>query len=298
MYDVSLGISKLLAPFIPFITEEIYQNLRTNEMPESVHLCDYVKSEKAEINQKLEDGMEKIRSLVEAGRALRSKIGVKVRYPLSHAIIVCDKKVEESIKDLLDLLNEEINVKQITFERDTYKFITKSVKPNHSTIGPRFKEKSKAVVSKIEQMDKNRLYEELIKNKKIVVKINGEKIILTKDDFEIVETEKEHIARTETEYAILLLDTTLTPELKAEGFAREIVRRIQSMRKELDLDVEDKIATQIKVKTDKKRDLQGWKEYIKEETRSRDISFTDKSSGKLVKKWKIDELEAEIGISK
>ncbi len=298
MYDIFLGISKLLAPFIPFITEDVYLNLRTNEMPESVHLCNYVQVNDKQINNQLEEGMGKIRALVEAGRALRSKIGVKIRYPLSNAIIVCDKKIEDSISHLLDLLNEEINVKQITFERDTSKFFTKSVKPNHSTIGRRLKEKSKVVVSKIEQMDKNRLYEELIKNKKIVIKIDSEKIILTKDDFEIVETEKEHIARIETEYAILLLDTTLTPELEAEGFAREIVRRIQSMRKELDLDVEDRIVTQIKVEADKKKALQGWKDYIKEETRSKNISFTDKSSGKLVKKWKIDELEAEIGISK
>jgi len=297
MYDVFLGLSKLLAPFIPFITEDVYLNLKTNEMPESVHLCDYVQLNDKQINNQIEDGMGKIRALVEAGRALRSKIGIKVRYPLSNAILVCDKKIEDSIKHLLDLLNEEINVKQIRFQRDISNFITKSLKPNHSTIGRRFKEKSKIIVNKIEQMDKIRLYEELIKNKKIVFKINGEKITLTKDYFDIVETEKEHIARTETEFAILLLDTTLTLELEAEGFAREIVRRIQSMRKELDLDVEDRIITQIKVGADKKKALQGWKDYIKEETRSRDISFTEKSSGKLVKKWKIDELDAEIGIS-
>jgi isoleucyl-tRNA synthetase len=298
MFDVFLGLSKLLAPFIPFITEDVYLNLRTDDMPESVHLCDYVESDEKKINKQLEEGMEKIRALVEAGRALRSKIGIKVRYPLSSAVIVCDKKIEDSINSLLDLLNEEINVKDISFERDTSKFITKSIKPNYSNLGKRLREKSKAVVGKIEQMDMKKVYEDITKNKKITIDIDGEKINLTKDDFDIIETEKEHIARTETEDAILLIDTTLTKELKTEGLAREIVRRIQSMRKELDLDVEDRISTQIKVDYDKKKALQNWDKYIKTETRSKELVFSEKPSGKLVKKWKIDELEAEIGISK
>ena len=297
MYDVFLGLSKLLAPFIPFITEEVYLNLRTNDIPESVHLCDYIEPDKKQMDEKLEEGMKQIRALVEVGRALRSKIGVKVRYPLSNATLACEKKVEDSIKDLLDLLNEEINVKQISFEKDTSKFMTKSVKPNHSSIGRHLHEKAKIVLSKIEKMDKNKLYEELNKNKKIIVEVDDEKITLTKDDFEIVETEKEHIARTETEQITLILDTHLTPELEAEGFAREIVRRIQSMRKELDLDVEDRISTEIKVDKDKKTALQKWDDYIKGETRSKKIIFVDKPAGKLVKKWKIDEIEAEIGIS-
>jgi isoleucyl-tRNA synthetase len=298
MYDVFLGLSKLLAPFIPFITEDIYQNLRTNKTPESVHLCDYTKSDKKKINKNLEMGMEKIRALVEAGRALRSKIGIKIRYPLSKAVIVCDKNIEASIKNLLDLLNEEINVKKIMFERDISKFITKSIKPNYSNLGKRLKEKSKDVVIEIEKMDLKKIYDDLIKNKKITLNIGNEKINLTKDDFQIIETEKENFARTETENAILFIDTTLTAELKTEGLAREIVRRIQSMRKELDLDVEDRISTEINVSVDIQSALKNWNEYIKTETRSKDISFTDKPSGKLLKKWKIDELDAEIGISK
>ncbi|KYK22603.1 isoleucine--tRNA ligase [Thermoplasmatales archaeon SG8-52-2] len=298
MYDVCIGLSKLLAPFIPFITEDIYQNLRTDEMPESVHLCNYTKADNKKINKNLEEGMEKIRALVESGRALRSKIGIKVRYPLSRAIIVCDKKIETSIKDLLDLLNEEINVKEIMFERNISKFITKSIKPNYSNLGKRLKEKSKTVVIEIEKMDLKKVYDDLIKNKKITLNIENEKINLTKDDFQIIETEKENFARTETEDSILFIDTTLTPELKTEGLAREIVRRIQSMRKELDLDVEDRISTEINVSFDIESALKNWNDYIKTETRSKDISFTDKPSGKLVKKWKIDELDAEIGISK
>ena len=298
MYDICMGLCKLLAPFIPFITEEMYQNLRTNNMSESVHLCDYIKPNEKQINKKLEEGMEQIRALVEAGRALRSKIGIKVRYPLNSATLVCDKKVEDEIKGLLDLLNEEINVKNISFEQTSSKFMIKSIKPNPASIGKRLHEKAKNVLSKLEDMDKEKLFKDISKNNKIVIEIEKEKITLTKDDFNFIETEKDHIARTETEKVILLLDKRLSPELEAEGFAREIVRRVQSMRKELDLDVEDKIITEIFIDKNKQNALKKWLDYIKNETRSEKLIFSDKPSGKLIKKWKIDEIFAEIGIRK
>jgi len=298
IYEIFLGLSKLLAPFIPFITEEIYLNLKTDDMPESIHLCDYPEFNKKYINDELEKGMDKIRELVEIGRALRSKIGIKVRYPLKSATLICDLKIENLIKNLLDLLNEEINVKKISFEKDTSKFMIKTLKPSQSSIGKKFKEKAKIVFSEIEKLDKGKLYNDVMKNNKIEIKIDSEKIILTKEDFEIVEKEKEHIAKAGMEGIILLLDTALTPDLESEGFAREILRRIQSMRKELDLDVEDKIITEINVEVEKKAFLLKWEDYIKGETRSDKISFKDKPEGKLVKKWNIDDIQVEIGISK
>ena len=296
MYEIFLGLSKLIAPFIPFITEEIYQNLKTKDMPESIHLCDYVKFDEKLIDKLLEEGMEKIRDLVEVGRALRSKVGIKVRIPLSSATLVCDKKTEDSIKNLLDLLNEEINVKKISFERDTSKFMQKTLKPNHSKLGPKYKEKAKKIVEKIQELDKNKLYKEIQAKKFVKIRIENEEIKLMTEDFEIIESEKENIAKTQTDDATLILDTTLTDELEAEGFAREIVRRIQSMRKELDLDVEDKIKTEIKLDKNKVKSLQKWQDYISGETRSDKTSYVDKPSGKLVKKWKIDDIELEIGI--
>ena len=166
IYDIFIGIVKTLAPFIPFITEEIYQNIKTDEMPESIHLCDYLKSNDKTIDKNLEKAMERIRLLVEDARALRAKIGIKVRYPLSNAILVCEKDIEDSIRDLVELLNEEINVKNISFSRDTSDFTKKIIKPNHSKIGPRFKDKAKVILEKIENMDKNKLYEKIIIDRK------------------------------------------------------------------------------------------------------------------------------------
>jgi isoleucyl-tRNA synthetase len=298
MYDIFVDMSRLLAPFIPFITEEMYQNLKANEMSESIHLCKYPEVDNQLIDKSLEESMKKIRKLVEVGRSLRSKIGIKVRYPLNQATIVCDKKLEDSIKNLLDLLNEEINVKKISFSRNSNQFITKTLKPNHSSIGPRFKDKSKEIIEKINNMDTNKLYEYITKNNKITLEISGIKITLNKNDFETIKQVKSQYARTEIDNMILFMDTKMTSELEAEGFAREIVRRIQSMRKELDLDVEDKISTELQVDKSKINSLKSWEDYIKTETRSARISFVDKPDGDLIKEWKIDQLNAKIGIKK
>ena len=296
MYDIFIGLSKLLAPFIPFITDEIYQNLRTDDMPESIHLCDYLNSNKNVIDDRLEDGMNRIRELVEAGRALRSKVGIKVRIPLNSATIVCSKDIEILIKDLLDLLNEEINVKQITFKRDTSDFMIKKLKPNHSHIGPKYKEKAKKIVEQIEKIDDIKLYKDILENESIKIRFDNEEISLVKDDFEVFESEKENIASTKIEDITLFIDTTLTPELEAEGFAREIVRRIQSMRKELDLEVEKHIFTIIDISKDKQNMLKNWEAYIKEETRSDKYVYSDKPIGKLVKIWDIDNIKVKISV--
>jgi len=298
MYEIFIGLSQLLAPFIPFICEEIYQNLKTTDMAESVHLCDYLTIDEKAIDENLEQGMNRIRSLVESGRALRSKINIKGRYPLQSASIVCTKEIEKSTKPLLDLLKEELNVKTINYAQDTIAFMTKTVKPNYAHLGPKYKEKAKSIVQILSTKDTHQLYQQLQKKKEVIFTVGAEKIRLTPEDFEIAEHEKEHFAKATVQDIILFLDTTLTPMLEAEGLAREIIRRIQSMRKELNLHVEDRIQTEIALDKLKTTALQDWVDYIKEETRSKIVSFVDKPTGTLLKKWMIDELAVDIGIRK
>ena len=298
IYEIFMGLSKILAPFIPFISEEIYQNIKTNNMPQSIHLCDYVKTNEKYIDNNLETGMKEIRQLVEAGRALRSKIKIKVRYPLNKAILVCDKKTEDSLIDLLELLKEEINVKKISFERNSEKLIDKIVKPNHSTLGPKYKDKAKIIVEEIEKKDSKKLYETLKKEKEIKIMINKKEVTLSLEDFKIIEKVKDNIAKAYIEDIHLYLDTNLTYDLQAEGFSREIVRRIQSMRKELDLHVEDNIKTEISVEKQKQKMLEDWKDYIKEETRAEHIKFVENPKGDLIKNWNIDNNKIKISIKK
>lgn len=297
IYELFFGLSTLIAPFTPFIAEEIYQNLKTDSSSESVHLCDYPIVKESEINDELEEGMKQIKDLVEVGRALRSKIGINVRYPLSEAIIVCDTNVERKIIDLLDLLIEEINVKKITFERKTDKYINRKVKPNYAKLGPRLKEKMGLFNQRIKEFDPITLYQTLQEQDEISVDLQNEIISCTKDDFLVEEEEKGHIARTQAGDAILLLDTELTFELEAEGFARELVRRIQSMRKELDLDVEKHIHTEISLPEDQKKAIEQWKTYISHETRSDPFVLTSFANGNYLKTWTINEITVTIGIT-
>jgi isoleucyl-tRNA synthetase len=297
IYEIFLGLSELLAPFTPFITEEIYQNLRTKSMQESVHLCDFPEKDESKVNDELEKGMKQIRGLVEVGRALRSKIGINVRYPLPEAMLICDDHVEHQISDLLDLLIEEVNVKKISFERKTDKYINRKVKPNYAVLGPRLKQKMGLFNKIISEEDPIELYQTLQDQGSISVDVDGETITCSKDDFLVEEEEKEHIARTQAGDAILLLDTELTEELEAEGFARELVRRIQSMRKELNLDVEQHIQTQITIPNDQKNALSDWMDYIATETRSKPLDFSNEAQGKHVKEWEINEAKVLIAIT-
>ncbi|MDG6228552.1 MAG: isoleucine--tRNA ligase [Candidatus Thermoplasmatota archaeon] len=297
IYEIFVGLTQVIAPFTPFIAEEMYQNLRTDTMQESVHLCDYPLVNDTMIDEKLERGMQRIRDLVEVGRALRSKIGIKVRYPLASATIVCEKETEASLKGLIGLLMEELNVKEVLFQRTTDMFMDKLVKPNFAVLGPRLKEKAGLVQKTLMQMDMAMLFEELTQDGNVSVDVNGETVELSLDDFEIQQKVKDDIAETKTDDAILFLDTRLTEDLESEGFAREIVRRIQSMRKEMDLAVESQITTVLSVPKDKQQGLSSWIEYIKQETRSISLTFSDKAEGTFVKPWDIDELKVTIGIS-
>jgi len=297
IYEIFVGLTQVIAPFTPFIAEEMYQNLRTDTMQESVHLCDYPRVNESMIDENLERGMQQIRDLVEVGRALRSKIGIKVRYPLASATIVCEKEIETSLKGLIGLLMEELNVKEVLFQRTTDMFMDKLVKPNFAVLGPRLKEKAGLVQKILMQMDMAMLFEELQQDGNVSVDVNGETVELSLDDFEIKQKVKEDIAETNTDDAILFLDTCLTEELEAEGFAREIVRRIQSMRKEMDLSVESQISTVLSVPKDKQQGLSTWVAYIKQETRSISLTFSDTAEGTFVKPWDIDDLQVTIGIS-
>ncbi|KYK21021.1 isoleucine--tRNA ligase [Thermoplasmatales archaeon SM1-50] len=296
MYEIFVGLSQLLAPFIPFITEEMYQNLRTDAMPESVHLCDYPATDKKAIDEDLERSMELIRALVEAGRALRSKINIKGRQPLPSASIVCSKEIETSTQSLVELIKEELNVKTIGYERDASLFMTKTVKPKISHLGPKYKQKAKEIIQVLETQDMHLLYQQLLKQKEVVFTIGAETIRLTIDDFEIVEHEKKHYVKATEQDMTLFVETTVTDELETEGLAREIIRRIQSMRKELNLAVEDRIITEITLEEKIRTALEAWKDHIKEETRSKTVTFVNTPSGTLVKQWTIDDSNVDIGI--
>jgi isoleucyl-tRNA synthetase len=296
LYDVTLTLTTLLAPFTPFITEEMYQNLKTTTMPHSVHLCDYPTTNTNLIDHDLEDGMTRIRALVEAGRALRSKIQIKGRQPLPEAVIVTAPQIQTSLHPLISLLQEELNVKTVRFTLDTTDLTIQTATPKNAALGPRFKAKAKDVVKALEAIPNTDLTSQLLTHHHVTITLGTEKITLQDTDFDITEHEKPHYAKTQTPDASLFLDTTVTPELEAEGLARELIRRIQSMRKDLDLSVDDHITLDLHLPPHTNQSLHAWTTHIKDETRATTLTLTTTPTGRLVKTWDIDDLTITIGI--
>ncbi len=280
LYEVLMTLSKLLAPFVPFISEKIYKNLCDGE---SVHLCDYPTVDENLIDGNLERKMEKAREIAEGVRALRAKMGIKLRYPLAKAILV----TKEDISSFIPFLKEEMNVKEIEISGSHHPFMEKIVKANYSSLGPKFKDKAGYVASIIEKTSADEI-------SSLRVKIDGEEYKLEEGDYTIEEKAKEGLAFIKINEDFIFLSTVQTPDLVAEGFSRELVRRIQEMRKEMNLDMEEKIVTTIACNEER---VKGWKDYIKKETRSSVITF-GKGEGDFVKGWNIDGEKIKIGISR
>lgn len=268
LYEVLITLMKILAPFVPFISEKIYIEMSKNE---SVHLCDYPESNEKMIDESLEKRMEVARMLTEEARAIRARKGIKLRQPLLKVIIISN----EDLKDMENILKEEMNVKEIVFAENNNDFVIKVAKPNYSKIGPKYKEKAREIAKLIESTPVEKLKEEV-----------------DDEDYVIEERAKEGYETATINGNKIALYTIITPELKREGFAREIVRRIQEMRKRMNLDMEERIVTKIGIE---KSQVGEWEEYIKNETRSRKIIYEEPSDGV---EWDIDGEKIRIEIKR
>ncbi|MCD6172135.1 MAG: isoleucine--tRNA ligase [Thermoplasmata archaeon] len=274
LHEVLITLSKILAPFVPFISEKIYLGLGDGE---SVHLCNFPEANEKIIDSQLEKKMEVVRDIAEEARAIRSKEKIKLRQPLEKAIIVSDENLEE----LKNILREEINVKEIIFASDESMFMKKIAKPNFSKLGPKYKEYAGKVAEIIQSMPIDKLNDAIIDGNKI-----GE------EDYKIEEEPIKGYAVGNTNGNIVALYTLINPELKREGFAREIVRRIQEMRKRMNLDMEEEIITEINISKDR---LGRWEEYVKNETRSKEIMYKEPENPV---EWNIDKERIKIGIKR
>lgn len=272
LYEVITTLAKITAPFVPFISEKIF--LGMSDECESVHLCDFPEVDEGAINEEIERKMEMAREIVEEARAIRARNNIKLRQPLEEAIVV-----GERIDELVDILREEMNVKKVIFSSDA-DFIEEVRKPDYSKLGPKFKENAGKIAKMIEEG----------KTGKVV--IDGKEYEITEEDYVVEKKAKEGYDFSTFNGTIIALKIEITPELKQEGFAREIVRRIQEMRKKMDLEMEDRIITKIGI--DKER-LGEWEEYVMNETRSSKIIYEEPSNGT---EWNIEGEKIKIEIKK
>ena len=270
-YEVLIGICKIVAPISPFITEEIYQNL-TDE--ESVHLASFPIPDEKLINEELENKMELVRNLISLGRNAREEAKIKVRQPISEVII--DGKNKKVLADVIDLIKEELNVKEIVFAENLNEYMNFSIKPN-------FKNAGSILGSKMPEFVKylNSLKEEEINNIRNNMDLEFEGIKITEDLIDIKINAKEGFNIATENNNFIILNTTLTEELLNEGLAREFVSKIQQLRKTENFDVEDRINIYIDANKDFINQLMTNMEYIKAETLCLNFKEDKKASTKL-----------------
>ncbi len=300
-YEVLVKLSKLLAPFIPFIAEQLHQNLvkrLDSEASLSVHLLPYPVLNKKELDPNLSRDMNKVLSLVTAGRSIRSSANIKLRQPLSELILISPLGKKDLIEKYETVFKEELNVKKITLSKSSEELVSYIIKPNFKILAPKIKSAVKEIGAQLEKLDPNqsREYVELLaKGDSIVLSVEGTEFQLSPEDLDYRIEVQEGFAGEEAEGYLLLFNLTLTNELKQEGYVRDIIRRVQTMRKDLDLEYTQQIVLSIETDEFGLEAITKHEEYIKEETLSKDLQFKKPSEGHF-KEWEFDGFKVTIGI--
>ncbi|MBN2261007.1 MAG: isoleucine--tRNA ligase [Clostridiales bacterium] len=267
-YEVLVDISKLIAPFTPYISEEIYRNLTGDK---SVHLAKYPVVDESLINEKIENRMDLVRTLVGLGRAARESVKIKVRQPIQKVYI--DGKNKEMIEDLSPLLMEELNVKEVGFIDNVNEYMNFSLKPNFRELGP-ILGKDMGLFSKVlATLDPSEVVDKFNKGEKVSIVLSDEKTIeLTNDQLVVNIESKEGFTVQMENNVFIILDTTLTEELVNEGYAREFISRVQQMRKSNDFEVADHIKIYFESSDELTKAIRTFDEYIKDETLAVEIN--------------------------
>lgn len=298
LYECLATVSKLTAPFAPFISEAIYLDLNNEtklEKYESVHLAEFPKSTFRD--KLLEEKMEVAQSVVYLTRAIRAKNNLKVRQPLKKIMVALDKSKHEALSKMKDVILEEVNIKELIILTDDSEIVSKSAKANFKSIGPKFGKKVKSIAEAIKNFNKVDIAK-IEKGESVTLNVDGEEINISKDDVEIISSEITGWV-VEAEGGITVaIDSELDENLIQEGLAREFVNRIQNMRKDAGFDVTDKII--IKFSGDKEivKAINNFNQYISTETLAENLSENKDYNGGFTQSWKIGEFECSINIEK
>jgi isoleucyl-tRNA synthetase len=274
LYDCLITIAKLMAPFAPFLAEELYRNLTTvtkREAHESVHLAFLPMSDRSVIDRDLEEKMDRAITIVSLVRAMRMKSNLKVRQPLNKIIIpISNEAQKKSILEMEDVIVDEINVKSIEFVYDESDIVLKKAKPNFRTLGQKYGKQVQGVAAKIRELQSGDITS-LQKNGSLPLTISGTEFVITPDDIEIVYEDLHGWLVESNGMITIALDTEMTPTLKREGIAREFVNRIQNLRKDAGFEVIDRITISYNGDTELRDALTMLKEYVLHETLAVDL---------------------------
>ena len=264
-YDILVGICKLIAPMAPFTSEEIYTKLTKEE---SVHLADYPTYDEELINEKIENRMDLVRDLISLGRNIREEVKIKVRQPLSEALI--DAKNKELIKDLVPLIEEELNVKEVRFIEDVENYMNFNVKPNFKEVGKVFGPLMKEFQNKLLELTMEDISK--LQNNEVIKMTIGDKEYDVDINYVELRTEsKEGFDVGSDTTNFIILNTELTNDLIMEGIARELISKVQNLRKTKDFDIADRITLYYNGDDEVTEAVTKYNDFIKNETLSTDI---------------------------
>ena len=296
LYTALVTVAKAAAPMIPFMTEDIYQNLVKSidaSAPESIHLCDFPEVHENWIDPKMEEDMADLLEIVVMGRAARNTANIKNRQPIGTMYVKSEFQLSEFYKEIIE---DELNVKEVVFKDDIADFISYSFKPQMRTVGPKYGKLLNKIKTVLSELDGNKAMAELKSTGELKLDIDGQEIVLLEEDLLINMAQMEGYVSESDHTITVVLDTNLTPELIEEGFVRELVSKIQTMRKEAGFEVMDKIRVYAK-DNDKIVDImKNHGDEIKSEVLAEDI-VTGETKG-YEKEWNINSEKVTMAVER
>ena len=304
LWHVLVKMSRALAPIIPFISEKMYQNLVRGVFPsalESVHHTLWPEVDKAAIDEKLIEQMEIARQTASQGLSARGNAGLKVRQPLSKVLVHVKAGWAELDDELIEIVTDELNIKELAFIEDGGSLVSYSVMPNNKLLGPKFGADFPKVRAALAKLNPNEVAAKVEAGESVDLDLSvGEQhatpLHLAPDEI-LVQTEAaEGLSTVDGKLLTVAIDTTITPELRSEGLAREIVRRVQEQRKNADFNIEDRITTWYTAGEDLAEVFDTWGSYIQEETLSTELIAGDPPAEAFVETHDVEGMELVIGV--
>ena len=295
LYTVLLELTKVMAPFIPFLSENIYQILHHSDMPESVHLCDFPEVDESFRDQVLEQEMDIILKSVNMGRALRAKHQLKIRQPLSKiTVLTKNEAVQGILGEMSELIKDELNLKQVEIAQNEEDLVNLTAKPNLRVLGPKLGKKLKQISSQIQALTSDQIVK-IQNGGEQTLSLNGEDFVIGLEELFIERQQKEGIITESEGDVTVALDIQLTDVLINEGFAREFVSKIQQTRKEKDFEVTDRISIRYKTTDQLQQALIKHIEYVKSETLADSLESVNEVDNSF-SEWDINEIQCAIEV--
>jgi isoleucyl-tRNA synthetase len=301
LWHALVKMTRALAPILPFITEVMYQNLVRGVFPEayeSVHHTSWPEADNTTVDEKLIYQMDLSRRVASLGLSARGNAGLKVRQPLMKVLVHVSEGKAELSSELIEIVADELNVKTLEFISEASTIVRYKVLPNNKLLGARFGADFPRVRTALQALNPSQVATKIAAGEAVTFALNGETVALTGEEILVSTESAKGLAVAADKLVTVAIDTTLTPELKAEGLAREIVHRIQTQRKNADFNIEDRIKIWYVASVEAGKVFTDWSEYIQSETLAIELVADEPPTDAFVEKHKVEGTEFTIGVKR